>query len=246
MFIAAKASAMPPNHGIPSMDTMMPTVADLRARALNVEEVHPMASNGKGARSGQAMAEFVVAIVAIVILIAATVEFLPVFLENIGLLKEVREEAGTRAISAESGVVSADRRDEFGFDIPGIFHDDEHTSGHFSEKVHMPAANMPVGGVLHVPVIAGMTETLRYSNRDGTSEFLSGLLAMDRDQALARAKGALAGAGWIAHEIQADDAIVFYQGDRIAPSAVAAIHAGYADDGVSTCITIIVRTAGGL
>ena len=48
------------------------------------------------------------------------------------------------------------------------------------------------------------------------------------------------------HEIQADDAIVFYQGDRIAPSAVAAIHAGYADDGVSTCITIIVRTAGGL
>ena len=205
-----------------------------------------MASNGKGARSGQAMAEFVVAIVAIVILIAVTVEFLPVFLENIGLLKEVREEAGTRAISAESGVVSSDRRDEFGFDIPGIFHDDEHTSGHFSEKVHMPAANMPVGGVLHVPVIAGMTETLRYSNRDGTSEFLSGLLAMDRDQALARAKGALAGAGWIAHEIQADDAIVFYQGDRIAPSAVAAIHAGYADDGVSTCITIIARTAGGL
>ena len=205
-----------------------------------------MASNGKGKRSGQAMAEFVVAIIAIVLLIAATVEFLPVFLENIGLLKEVREEAGTRAISAESGVVSADRRDEFGFDIPGIFHDDEHTSGHFSEKVHMPALNMPVAGVVQIPLVAGMTETLRYSNRDGTSEFLSGLLAMDRDQALARAKGALAGAGWIAHEIQADDAIVFYQGDRIAPSAVAAVHAGYADDGISTTVTIIARTAGGL
>lgn len=244
--MAVKVFAMPPNRGILSMDTTMPTDVGLQAKVLNVEEALPMASNGKGKRSGQAMAEFVVAIIAIVLLIAATVEFLPVFLENIGLLKEVREEAGTRAISAESGVVSADRRDEFGFDIPGIFHDDEHTSGHFSEKVHMPALNMPVAGVVQIPLVAGMTETLRYSNRDGTSEFLSGLLAMDRDQALARAKGALAGAGWIAHEIQADDAIVFYQGDRIAPSAVAAVHAGYADDGISTTVTIIARTAGGL
>ena len=220
--------------------------ADLRAMALNVEEVLLMASNGRKARSGQAMAEFIIAIIAIVLLIAATVEFLPVFLENIGLLKEVREEAGTRAMSAETGVITSDRQDEFGFDIPGIFSDDKCTSGHFSEKVYMPAANMPVGGVVYVPVIAGMTETLRYSNRDGTSEFVSGLLVMDREQALARAKGALAGAGWVAHEIQADDAILFYQGDRIAPSAVAAVHAGYADDGVSVCITIIARTAGGL
>ena len=205
-----------------------------------------MASNGKGTRSGQAMVEFVVAIVAIVILIAATVEFLPVFLENIGLLKEVREEAGTRALSAETGVVAADRRDEFSFDIPGIFSDDKYTSGRFSEKVYMPALNMPVAGVVQIPLVAGMTETLRYSNRDRTSEFVSGLLAMDREQALARAKGTLVGAGWVAHEIQSDDAIVFYQGDRIAPSAVAAVYAGYADDGVSACITIIARTAGGL
>ena len=168
------------------------------------------------------------------------------FLENIGLLKEVREEAGTRAISAEAGVVVADRRDEFSFDIPGIFDDDRCTSGYFSEKVYMTAANMSIGELAYIPVVAGMTETLRYSNRDGTSEFVSGLLAMDREQALARVKGTLAGAGWVAHEIQADDAIVFYQGDRIAPSSVAAVHAGYADDGVSTCITIIARTAGGL
>ncbi|MBQ3097164.1 MAG: hypothetical protein IJC66_03325, partial [Kiritimatiellae bacterium] len=198
-----------------------------------------MASDARRSRAGQAMAEFVIAIIAIVILIAATVEFLPVFLENIGLLKEVREEAGTRAISAETGISSADRRDEFGFEIPGIFDDGKHTSGRLSEKVYMPALNMPVGEFVQIPAIAGMTETLRYSNRDRTSEFVSGLLMMDREQALARAKGAFAGAGWIAHEIQADDAIVFYQGDRIAPSAVAAVHAGYADDGVSSCITII-------
>ena len=214
--------------------------------APNVEEARLMASDARTSRSGQAMAEFIIAIIAIVIIIAATVEFLPVFLDNIGLLKEVREEAGTRAISAESGTVTSDRRDEFSFDIPGIFDDDKYTSGRFSEKVYLPAANMPIGEFVQIPAVAGMTETLRYSNRDGTSEFVSGLLAMDRDQALARAKGTLAGAGWIAHEIQADDAVVFCRGDRIAPSAVAAVHAGYADDGVSTCITIIARTAGGL
>lgn len=237
---------MPQKHGILSMDIAMPTVADLRARALSVEEGHLMAFDVRKTRSGQAMAEFVIAIIAIVIIIAATVEFLPVFLENIGLLKEVREEAGTRALSAETGVVTADRRDEFGFDIPGIFSDDRYTSGSFSEKVYMPALNMSAGEFVQIPVIAGMTETLRYSNRDRTSEFVSGLLAMDREQALARAKGTLAGAGWVAHEIQSDDAVVFYRGDRIAPSAVAAVHAGYADDGVSACITIIARTAGGL
>ena len=58
--------------------------------------------------------------------------------------------------------------------------------------------------------------------------------------------GALSGAGWIAHEIQADDAVVFFWGDPVAPSAVAAVHAGYADDGVSTCVTVIARTAGAL
>jgi len=205
-----------------------------------------MAFDVRKTRSGQAMAEFVIAIIAIVIIIAATVEFLPVFLENIGLLKEVREEAGTRAISAETGVITADRQDEFGFDIPGIFSDDKYTSGHFSEKVYMPALNMPIGEFVQIPLVAGMTETLRYSNRYGTSEFVSGMLAMGMDQALARVKGTLVGAGWVAHEIQADDAIVFYRGDRIAPSAVAAVHAGYADDGVSACITIIARTAGGL
>ena len=206
-----------------------------------------MASDGtRRVRSGQAMVEFVIAIIAIVIIIAATVEFLPVFLGNIGLLKEVREEVGTRAVSAESGVLVSDRRDEFGFDIPVIFEDGEYASGRFSEKVHMPAANLPAGEFVQIPAIAGMTETLRYSNRDGTSEFVSGLLAMDVEQALARAKGALAGAGWVAHEIRADDAIVFCRGDPVAPSAVAAVHAGYANDGASVCITVIARTVGGL
>jgi hypothetical protein len=190
------------------------------------------------------MTEFVIAILAIVLIIVATVEYLPVFLENFGLLKEVREEAGTRAISAQSGTVSADRRDEFSFDIPGIFEGDGFTSGSFSEKMYMPAANLSAFESVRIPQIAGMTEKLRYSNRNGSCEFLSGLLVMDRHQALSRVKGALTGAGWFAHEIQSDDAIVFSQGDPIAPSAVAAAHVGYAEDGISICVTVIARTSG--
>ena len=204
-----------------------------------------MAYDAAKRRAGQAMTEFSIAILAIILIIAATVEFVPLFLDNLGLLKEVREEAGLKSISSESGVSSADRQDEFGFDIPGIFDGDRYTSGKFSEKVHMPAANLPVGETVHIPNISGMAETMRFSNRYGTSEFVSGLLAMNRGQALARASAAFAGAGWIPSEIAADDAVVFTLGDPIAPSAVAAIHAGYADDGVSVCLTAIARTAGG-
>lgn len=203
-----------------------------------------MASDVGRSRTGQAMTEFVIAILAIVLIIAATVEFIPVFLDNAALLKEVREEAGIRAVSSESGTLHADRRDEFSFDIPGILDDDEFTSGNFAEKTYMPAANLSVWEQVEIPPIPGMTETLRYSNRDGTSWFLSGLLTMDRYQALARVKGVFTVAGWTAHEIQADDAIVFSRGDPIAPSAVAAAHADYAEDGISACVTVIARSAG--
>ena len=68
---------------------------------------------------------------------------------------------------------------------------------------------------------------------------------MSREQALARASGAFAGAGWLPSEIAADDALVFTLGDPTAPTAIAAVHTGYADDGVSVCLTAIARTAGG-
>lgn len=204
-----------------------------------------MAYDANRRRAGQAMTEFVIAVLAIILIIVATVEFVPVFLDNLGLLKEVREEAGTRTVSADSGMVFADRQDEFAFDVPGVLGDDKPTSGSFAEKIYMPAANLAMGSAVRIPDIAGMVETLRYSNRDGTSEFVSGLLVMGREQALARAKGALSGAGWMPNEIAADDATVFTLGDPIAPHAVAAVHAGHADDGVSTCLTVIARTVGG-
>ena len=83
-----------------------------------------MAYNAVKRRSGQAMTEFAIALLAIILIFMATVEFVPVFLENMGLLKEAREEAGLKSISAESGMVSADRQKEFSFDVPGVFGDD--------------------------------------------------------------------------------------------------------------------------
>ena len=200
-----------------------------------------MASDRRN-RAGQAMTEFVIALLAIVLISVATIEFLPIFLENIGLLKEVREEAGLRSLAAETGTATADRQTEFAFDIPGILPEDQSTSGYFAEKLRLPAANLANSEPVRLPDIAGLQETLHYENRRDTSAFRSGLVALPPEQALARARGAFTGAGWIAHPIEADDALVFSIDDR----AVAAVHAGYAIDGSGiTCLTIVARTAGG-
>ena len=196
-------------------------------------------------RSGQALTEFVIAILAMILIILAMVEFLPIFLENIGLLKEVREEAGTAAIASAAGTSAADRQDEFRADIPEFLLDSDDTSGSYSEKLRLPAANLADGEFVRIPNIAGVTETLRYTNRDGTSEFLSALCSLPPNQALARAEGALAGAGWTLHEIRADDACIFTMGDAAAPSAVAAVHAQSTLEGDGqTVLTIIARSAG--
>ena len=191
------------------------------------------------------MTEFVIAILAMILIILAMVEFLPVFLENIGLLKEVREEAGTAAIASDAGTSAADRQDEFRADIPEFLIDSKNTSGSYSEKLRLPAANLAHDEYIRIPNIAGVTETLRYSNRAGTSEFLSGLCAFPPAQALAHAEGALSGAGWTLQEIRADDARIFTMGDATAPSAVAAIHAQRTLEGDGqTVLTIIARSAG--
>ena len=102
-------------------------------------------------RSGQAMTEFVIAILAMILIILAMVEFLPVFLENIGLLKEVREEAGTAAIASDAGTSAADRQDEFRADIPEFLLDSDDTSGSYSEKLRLPAANLADGEFVRIP-----------------------------------------------------------------------------------------------
>ena len=70
-------------------------------------------SASRGSRSGQAMAEFAIAVLSIVLVVMALVELVPVLRDNIDLLKDVREEAGRDALSRESGTASADRRDGF-------------------------------------------------------------------------------------------------------------------------------------
>lgn len=197
-------------------------------------------------RSGQAMAEFVVALLAMTLIVLAMVEFLPVMLENFGLLKDMREEAGTRSVTTESGISVADRQDAFDIDIPDLLIDKDFTSGYFTEKLRMPAANLATHETVSIPVISGATETLRYANRSRSAEFVSALSPLPPAEALARAAGTMAGAGWNAHPIEADDARLFTIGDAAAPSAVAAVHVQTSTEGDgSTVITIAARSAGG-
>ena len=191
------------------------------------------------------MAEFIVAILAMILIVLAMVEFVPIFLENFGLLKEVREEAGTASLRAEAGTSTADRQDEFAADIPEFLMDQDDTSGHYAEKLRMPAANLACWEQVRIPNIANATETLRYENRAGTAAFLSATVAGTPEQALARAESALTGAGWNLQEIRADDARIFTMGDAAAPSAVAAAHAQYTVEGDGQAVlTIVVRSSG--
>ena len=196
-------------------------------------------------RSGQAMAEFIVALLAMILIVLAFVEFVPVFLDNMGLLKEVREEAGAASIASEAGTSNADRQDEFEVDIPEFLIDRDATSGHFKEKLRMPAANLACWEQVRIPAIANITETLRFSNRAGTSEFLSAISSQSPEQTLSLATAALAGAGWTLHEMRTNDARIFTRGDPEAPSAVAAAHAQYTIEGDGqTVLTVIARSAG--
>ena len=109
----------------------------------------------------------------------------------------------------------------------------------------MPAANLASWEQVRIPNIANATETLRYENRAGTAEFVSAIVAGTPEQALARAEGALTGAGWTLQEIRADDARIFTMGDSAAPSAVAAGHAQYTIEGDGQAVlTIVARSAG--
>lgn len=196
-------------------------------------------------RSGQAMAEFAIIAFSIAIAVAATVEFLPLFLDNVSLLKEVREEAGAAAVTSGAGVLRSDRRDEFSIDIPGI--DSRLTSGHLAEKILMPAANLAAGSQVSVPAMpfAAKPRPVVFRNTNGTSAFSSGIVKRDPGDALALAIGAMTAAGWTQHKIGTDDAALFYTGDERAPDAVAAVHSGFASDGSGfACVTIIARTAG--
>ena len=198
-------------------------------------------------RSGQAMTELIVAMLAITLVILALTEFVPVFLDNLALQKEVREEAGLAALKADAEFVSADRNSEFELDIPGDWIAADGTSGAFSEKACLPAANLACHEQVRIPNIAGITEELRYSNRAGTSEFLSATAAGTMDQVLARARAAFAGAGWSASEIGADDTVFFVQSDL----KTAAAHvkeetpAGGQAAARQIRLTVIARSAGG-
>ena len=151
----------------------------------------------------------------------------------------------TSATESPVSVSNADRSDEFSMDFPDFLMPSNATSGHLVERLHMPAANLIQSEPVMIPAISGTIETLRYSNRDGTSEFLSALSPLPENQALAQAAGALSGVGWTILEVRATDACILAKGDVSAPSAIMAVHAqASVDGGGQTVLTIIARSAG--
>lgn len=194
-------------------------------------------------RSGQALTELIVAMLALTLVVLALTEFVPVFMENLALQKEVREEAGLSAIRSEAAEVFADRRSEFALDIPGDWIDSDGTSGTFSEKQYMPAANLSCVEPVTIPPIGGIEEEIHYRNDAGTSEFMSAVAGGTAASVLAKVRVAFA--GWTDCGINAPDALLF-TGSSGKTVAAAHVMEETSPDGVASVrLTVIVRTAGG-
>jgi hypothetical protein len=195
-------------------------------------------------RAGQAMTELIVAILAITLVILALTEFVPVFFDNVDLQKEIREEAGLAALKSETGIIESNRKSEFELDIPGEWIDPDSTSGEFSEKQYMPAANLACYEPVRIPNISGVVEELRFANDSGTMEFISGTSVGSTGSVLSKVCGAFVGSGWVDCGIGAADTALFSKSEL----TVAAVHVkeeSSADGLPNVRLTVIVRSAGG-
>ena len=199
----------------------------------------------RGSRSGQAMAEFAIAVLSIVLVVMALVELVPVLRDNIDLLKDVREEAGRDALSRESGTASADRREEFEVEIPlpGAQRGGESEltfSGDLTERLHMPAANLASTGYFAPPNITGLQNPLISQSRNGV--VLSGLIYASPEEAVSRARSAL---GAMPSPIATRDAFVATLDGGQAVAAACATEVVDENGVPCASLTVVIHSAGG-
>ena len=188
----------------------------------------------RGSRSGQAMAEFAIAILSIVLVVMALVELVPVLRDNIDLLKDVRE-----------GTASADRREEFEVEIPlpGSQRGGESEltfSGDLTERLHMPAANLASTGYFAPPNITGLQNPLISQSRNGV--VLSGLIYASPEEAVSRARNAL---GAMPLPIATRDAFIVTLDGGQAVAAACATEVVDENGIPCTSLTVVIRSAGG-
>jgi hypothetical protein len=210
-----------------------------------------------GRKSGQAMIEFVMVIIVVVLLVSAVCDFIPIFTASLRQQNEAHSNMGRSSILDCDEGMAKQQSDDFKTDlrIPFLLTDGEIQ---FSEAIEFPAANLKsyFSGAIDITGDMLAISSMQNENDQRTSKCKSWVV-VGAPRSVKNTVGSLLNSDWIRYEnlIYENDneqeyVYVYTLGDETAPSAIAAIYVGPAEScpdksnpNVST-VTIIARTAG--
>lgn len=211
------------------------------------------------AKRGQAMTEFVMIVVAFVLLVSVTCDFIPIFTASLRQQTEVHSNmGGISMLDADEGMVKQ-RSGSFEADlsIPFMVED---ADVNFSETVEFPAANLKSSsfGAIDIPGGIPAFFSMENENDDRTSKFKSWIVP-NSPRNVKNTIDSLMGSAWVRYEnivYENHDAqeyvYIYTMGDPTAPSAVAAVYVGPSETSpdklnpISTTVAVIARLSGGM
>ena len=206
-------------------------------------------------RSGQAIVEFVMVIIAIMLLVAAATELLPLFIESVQQQNSAHKEAGKTALQSDEGtVVGHPEAYKATLSLPLLLDDAEIN---ISTKVKFPAANLFARDELYpIPDNFGGA-TLVNNSQKGKSKFMAWFVSAKPEVLKSAASSLLPDGGWTpCHDLAYENdntheyVYIYTKGDLASPTFVAAIYVGpaYTDENpehpTTSTVIVIARTAG--
>lgn len=210
----------------------------------------------KHVKSGQAMIEFVMVIIVIVLLVSVVYEFIPIFTASLRQQTEAHSNiSGITMLDVDEGIIKQQSDDfETDLNIPFLLQDGDIQ---FAETIEFPAANLKsyFNGRIDIPGTMPGPE-LTNENDTQTSMFKSWIIS-GAPEIVKSNVYSLLDSEWVLYEnIKYENAneheyvYVFTRGNQLSPSAVAAIYIGPAEtcpdrnNPTVTTVTVIARTAG--
>ena len=213
-----------------------------------------MAINSHLKRSGQALVEFVMVVIAIMLLVAAAAELLPLFIESIQQQSSAHKEAGKTALQSDEGTaVGSPETYKATLSLPLLLDDAEIN---LSTKVKFPSANLYTRDwIPPLPNSIGGT-TFENDSPDGKSRFRAWIVPAKPEAFKTNIPTLLSGEWIPCHDLSYENGntheyvYIFTKGALTSPLSVAAIYVGpaYTDENpehpTTSTVIVIARAVG--
>lgn len=200
------------------------------------------------------MVEFVMVIIAIMLLVAAAAELLPLFLESLQQQSSAHKEAGKNALQSDEGTtVGVPETYKATLSLPLLLDDAEIN---ISTKVKFPASNLFTRD--WIPPLSNISggATLENNSPNGKSRFRAWIIPA-KPEVLKTSMTSLLPGDWSpCHDLAYENGntheyvYLFTKGDLASPTCVAAVYVGpaYTDDNpehpTTSTLIVIARTVG--